>query len=668
VDRWGRFGISLLCLWAVPGLGAFLPDQDTQVTDQTQNQLSPAVAHSLTQSEFLVIYQWDRTAASGPLELWGQRVSDAGLPSGDPFFIVDPGNSVSPAVAHDSGSDTYLVVWQDHWDWGTNGSDICAQRIVGIAGTGDDDGQLIGDPIPVAVREDHQSDPSVCSDTEHGEFLVVWSDSRNTSGVHIYGQRIRATDGSTLGGNIQITSGLGNDDKRPVAAYAPADNSYLVVWSQAYDGMDPSHLAQRVTITGALRGDVFDVTAQNGYDAGRAAVSRMAGNLLVAFSAQGTAWGRLVREEHNPSGSQLVGDEHSLGEADVDSMFNVDHIPALGKWLVVWDNGPDPYALRGCWVETDATPIGGDFPIAEDPPVGGGNSIVATHGTSGGDEPRVFHAAQATDGTLTAKIFTRALPQSIGGDSLCEAEQREFLRLPVFGFSWNMVAVRPAEGFNVDLSIFPEVRFFTGTPLAESAVGGMGRLELIAVAGQNTGAITLNMMLELAQSSPTTCWIDHSIAFGLLDGYSETTGSLDSEGNFLHAFNLGVTSGTECVISLIPTSGDPVLGLAVIDAGTVPVAQCRGLGDAIAYSDRTTPGFVESVTLDVSESDIEGLAVWCREGSGDYRLVVRDPDEPTTDEIVAYLLGLMADCPGGNVNGDGLTDSADVVANIAAGR
>jgi hypothetical protein len=616
-----------------------------------------------------VVYQWDRGVVSGPLEIWGQRVSDAGLPAGDPFFIVAPDNLTPPSVAHDSSTDTYLVVWEDHRDWTTpNRNDIYAQRIAGAAGGGDGGGQLIGDEIQVAVRADNQSEPWVCANVEGPEFLVVWSDGRETLGRHIYGQRINATDGSTLGGNIQITSGSSNDDHWPVAAYSPADDSYLVVWSQAQNAIDPTHRARRVTNTGTLRGDVFGVTTRNGYDTARAAVSRASGGLLVAFSALGEARARLVREVHNPTGSQLLGDEHSLGEATVDSMFNVDYVPDLGKWLVVWDHGSDRYALRGCWIDMDASPIEGDFPIAVNPPRERNNSVVAAHGTAAGSEPRIFHVAEATDGSQTVKIFTRTLPQTLMGETPCETERREFLRHPILGGTWNMLAALPETGINVDLSVFPGVRFFTGTPLAESAVGGMGRIDMLAVAGQGTSSVTLNTLLTFAQPTPTTCLIDQSIALGLIDGHGEARGALDSEDNFLKAFNWQSMAGTECVISLIPTSGDPVLGLAVFDAGTVAVAQYRGLGDAIAFSATSTPGFIESVTLSISEEDIEGIAVWCREGSGDYRLVVRDPDEPTTDEIVAYLVGLMADCPGADVNGDGVVDCADAAANIEAGR
>ena len=44
------------------------------------------------------------------------------------------------------------------------------------------------------------------------------------------------------------------------------------------------------------------------------------------------------------------------------------------------------------------------------------------------------------------------------------------------------------------------------------------------------------------------------------------------------------------------------------------------------------------------------------------------PTGPATSAIVSYLLGTGPDLGNFNVNGDGVIDSADVVANILAGR
>jgi hypothetical protein len=661
-----------LCLAATlflsaPGLHAFLVGEDRLVTDLTDQQFDPAVAYTSVQDQFLVVFRLSGT----PAEIWGQRVTREGLSVGDAFPIATTDTAWPPALAYSANSDVFLLAWTDRRNWDTHGFDIYARRIAGAHNGGDGGGQLIGGEISLAMYPENQAVPDVAFDTENNQFLVVWDEDRPLSLMNnktrISGRRVRASDGALLGGEIQITDGA-HVSERPVVDYSPPDDSFLVVWSE----YSRAWAARRVSVTGALVGDLFDI-GPTAVSVQRAAVAYAPGHsqLLVAFPWNGQARARRVAgvRDGGDGGGQLLGDEVALGPSDLFTFCGLDFIPDLGHWLVIWDDSADPFACRGAWVDTAGEVRLGGYPLSW------GSDIAVGHSLTGTDAAWIFHSAPFPGPSSPFRALGRRVPQLVQGDAECSTIRYDFLRCDTVGVNWNMIAALPAPDFSVDLRIFPRVRFFTGDPLATSDYEGSGRAEVIAVNGNAAGSETLNLLLEVNQYDPATVRVEHTVAGITFGGDADITRTLDTEGRFLDAWGMDVTEGEHRVINVIPQSEDLDINLAVFEPGTVPLAQYTGLTDLPSNrkSQGTNPGRVETVYLVAPVTGRMGLAVWAGVGEGDYRLVIRDPDEPTSEEIILYLLGRAGIPWGGDVNGDAEygdpgIDVADVVANILAGR
>jgi hypothetical protein len=157
---------------------------------------------------------------------------------------VSPGGSGSllgsdrtPAVAYNSTYDEYLVVWSSILAPGQ--SEIFARRLV--AATGVPTGTL----IPVTDHGASKTasyaalDPAVAYNSQHNEYLVVWSSDAPAGNMaddelEIFSQRLDA-DGTKVGGRVRLsTTGADGDTSykasRPAVAYNPSGDQYLVAW------------------------------------------------------------------------------------------------------------------------------------------------------------------------------------------------------------------------------------------------------------------------------------------------------------------------------------------------------------------------------------------------------------------------------------------------------
>jgi hypothetical protein len=364
-----------------------------------------------------------------------------------------------------------------------------------------------------------------------------------------------------------------------------------------------------------------------------------------------------------------------MGPGSIFTSAWADHINDLGLWFAGWDQGGEPTTLRGCWVDPLDGLVEGDCLLAD------GYDIALTHGLGGRDTPWLFYRT-GTGGPTD--VQSRRLPELLQGEDECVIERHDFLRVETEPIWWNFISALPPSGFSVDLRIYPDspaVTPFSGVPLAESDYQGTGRAEIIAINGTALAPETLNLLVEVQQYDQTTLRMEHVVADRAFTGYGDLLSSLDTAGNFIEGFHMSVIEGEHYVINAIPRDDGLDVNLAVFEPGTVPVAQYIGLdelveipvGDPRYYAYGMDPGRVETLYLVGPSTGTFGLAVWAGAGSGDYFLAVRPPDEPTTEELIKYLLGESGIPWGGNVNGDmngiwPIIDIADVIANIEAGR
>jgi hypothetical protein len=151
-------------------------------------------------------------------------LSDTPPLNGTSFPIsVEPSDQKAPAFAYNSTANEYLVVWQDVRN-GTTDHNIHAQRVSAS-------GELRADEFVINASAGAQLSPSAVWNAIADEYLVVWTDSAST--LDIYGQRISST-GRLIGSRLALSAADG-DQMGPIAAWNATANEYLVVWSDFRD-------------------------------------------------------------------------------------------------------------------------------------------------------------------------------------------------------------------------------------------------------------------------------------------------------------------------------------------------------------------------------------------------------------------------------------------------
>jgi hypothetical protein len=249
----------------------------------------PAVAYSLVQDEYLVVWTYDSVITDS--DIWARRVkwngADLHLPQYQEFSIERPppggknGKQHHPAVAYNPDADEYLVVWQNSW----GGSyDIDARRVRASDGTspgwaniaagagyrsfpdvahcpasnyyliaytfrptsgspGDIYGKVrtwnlgdLGSEIHICADTNNQGTVAVAASTE--EYLAVWEDAPSPTTTELYARRL-AADGTPQGpgGGFWITGSPGRHDAAPAVAYGRG-YGYLIAWQRFMGGLD----------------------------------------------------------------------------------------------------------------------------------------------------------------------------------------------------------------------------------------------------------------------------------------------------------------------------------------------------------------------------------------------------------------------------------------------
>jgi len=227
----------------VTSAGAVLDNAGISISSFGGGEYFPKVAGSGT--NFLVVWEDDRNAGSGFIDVYGARVTDAGaLLERDGFPIgTGLGDRHAPAVAS-SGSDC-LVVWQDARDLGTTGQDIYGARVTAAGKVSDPSG------FGISTAPEDQSAPALAFNGS--QYLVAWTDARNlaTSDLDIYGTLVSTGTVVAPAAGFLITSGPAGE-LRP--ATASNGTNYLVVWqdlrNSAASGADIYGV--RVSTSGAV--------------------------------------------------------------------------------------------------------------------------------------------------------------------------------------------------------------------------------------------------------------------------------------------------------------------------------------------------------------------------------------------------------------------------------
>jgi hypothetical protein len=327
---------------------------------------SSAVAYNSIDNEYLVVWSADDNTpplVDNEVEIFGQRLSAVGGAVGaDDFRISDMGpdgnpdlGGFSPDVAHNPGSNEFLVVWEGDDNVATVDEEfeVFGQR---LSATGDSSGEndfRISDMGPDGDPSYYGAQPAVAYDPSGGGYLVVWAGAEETAPtvheVEAYGQRL-STAGSGFGSNDFRISDMGPDGDNGFAGGALAVASggpNLVVWYG--EDNTPPLVDNEYEIFGQLLGDAGGLPVGDD-TVGLVDVSQGMWHLLDSSGAITSFW------YGNPGDLPIAGDwdgdgvatpglyrqsdgffysrnSNSTGIADAECFAgNPEDVPVVGDW------------------------------------------------------------------------------------------------------------------------------------------------------------------------------------------------------------------------------------------------------------------------------------------------------------------------------------------------
>jgi hypothetical protein len=404
--------IALGCLTAAATLASTVSSQ-TRISqvgpDGNPNfdGLAPALAYNPQANQYLAVWEGDEVTDE-ETEIYGRLLSAASTPIGPEFRISQVGpdgatnfDAFRPAVAYGSRTNEYLVVWHGNAD-ADNQFEIYGQRVSANGVEVGPNDFRISDAGPDGRGAFDASRPSIAYGSQNDEFLVAWyGDELVDNEFEIYGQRVRSA-GTEVGPNDFRISDAGPDGDsnfdafKPVVAYNPNANEYMVVWYGDDAVADELEIyGQRVSATGAEAGPndfrISDLgpSGNTTFAAQRPAIAYnpQALEYLVVWDGDDNT-SPLIDNETEVYGQRLADAGAEVGPNDFrisdagpdgDSRFDaVRPVVAAGQgneYFVVWYANETPrnqFEVYGQRVSTAGAPIGeNDFIISK---LGGGGS------------------------------------------------------------------------------------------------------------------------------------------------------------------------------------------------------------------------------------------------------------------------------------------------------
>jgi hypothetical protein len=217
----------------------------------TTYETSPAVAYNSATNEWLVV--WESATDVHNRDINAAVVDADGVVQNEFTIASGLDDQANPSVAFGSLYEEYLVVWED-LAYTSEDLNLLARRVAG-------DGSPIGEAFPISTAAYEQMLPELVYNPDYDEFMIVWEDHRWAWGdaADIYGQRV-SVEGALVGGNFGISWESGNLLLNPEVAYNTNTQEYLVTWEYEHSLLDHDIYQRRVSSTATLPGAEIPVS------------------------------------------------------------------------------------------------------------------------------------------------------------------------------------------------------------------------------------------------------------------------------------------------------------------------------------------------------------------------------------------------------------------------
>jgi RHS repeat-associated protein len=231
-----------------------------------------------------------------------------------------------PAIAYNSLTDEYLVVWQDY----RSGSqwDVYGQRLA-------DDGSLLGDNFLI-VADGHS--PTIAYSPADEAYLVAF-----VRGNGVFALPVTA---SGPGSTFTIHNNP-NPSDQPAITYNPVSEQFLIAWHRFIPSI-PGHeiLVRPATASGVAGWPVVaETSVLNQFNPVLAAAND--GSYLLTWQRDGEIVGHLITQTVALDGSRFAIGQPAGSEARPAVAWN----PAAQAYFVAWEDD-DPGQIRGRTVTT----------------------------------------------------------------------------------------------------------------------------------------------------------------------------------------------------------------------------------------------------------------------------------------------------------------------------
>jgi len=295
---------------------------------------------------------------NGNSNIFYQRYdSDGSVLSGNNMVSDFPAGSYqyNPSIAGDA-SGNFIITWY-HEDVITGDHKIYCQRY-------STDGTALGGNVQVDIGG---MNPSIAMD-DSGNFIIVWEEWGNGSN-NIYCQRY-GSDGVALGNNFRVNDDAGSSTQRNPSIGVDSIGNFMVVW---YDNRDGNYdiYCQRYSSDGTSLGSNFKVNDNSGsnyylYDLSIGVDN--SGNFVIVWEDYRNGNCDIYCQRYSSDGMKLGNNFMVNDDAGSSNQYRPSiTVDNSGNFIIVWaDERNGNYDIYCQRYSTDGTAIGVNFRVNDD--------------------------------------------------------------------------------------------------------------------------------------------------------------------------------------------------------------------------------------------------------------------------------------------------------------